>query len=134
MFFSWIIILTLLFIQGGSRSLKILISSGIKFVIILRIVSLKIKICLLTQLAPDEILELMLCTCSRKYNLGSCSRIGNSLMCTDTSSKQDWNNAMVVEEWKWRGKWIMDCYRVARFFTLRFLILSNFLWDGWDLF
>ena len=52
------IVFTLLFIQGGSRSLKILVSWGIKFVIILRIVSLKIEICLLTPLLEEALSQL----------------------------------------------------------------------------
>ena len=48
--FFWIIVFTLLFIQGVSRSLRILVSWGIKLVVILRIVSLKIEICFLTPL------------------------------------------------------------------------------------
>ena len=50
------------------------------------------------QPAPNEILELMICTCNRKCTVGSCPFIDSSLMCTDACSKQDCDNMMVAEE------------------------------------
>ena len=50
------------------------------------------------QLAPDKILGLMFCTFSRKYAVGSCPCIDNSLICTGACTKQDCKNMMVVEE------------------------------------
>ena len=58
MFFSWIIVLTLLFIQRGTQFLKILISWGIKFLMILRLVSLKTNICLFVPLLEKTLSQL----------------------------------------------------------------------------
>ena len=50
------------------------------------------------QPATDEMLELMLFTCSRKYTMGLCPCIENSLMLTDTCTKPGGDNTIVVEE------------------------------------
>ena len=51
-------VFTVIFIQGGSRSLKILVSWGINFVMILRIVSPRIEICLFTLLLEKALSQL----------------------------------------------------------------------------
>ena len=56
--FFWIIVFNFLFIQRGSWLLKILVSLGIKFVMILGIVSLKIEICLLTSMLEKALSQL----------------------------------------------------------------------------
>ena len=50
------------------------------------------------QPATDEMLELMFCTCNRKYTIGLCPCIDNSLMFTDTCTEPGGDNTMIVEE------------------------------------
>ena len=42
--------------------------------------------------APDEVLEMMFCTCERKCILGSCPFVDNSLKCTDACFSHDCEN------------------------------------------
>ena len=48
--------------------------------------------------APDEVLEMMFCTCTRKCVRGSCPCVDNSLKCTDACSKQNCDNFQSNEE------------------------------------
>ena len=48
--------------------------------------------------APEEILELMFCSCSRKCSPGSCPCIDNSLPCTDACLNQNCENIPINEE------------------------------------
>ena len=42
--------------------------------------------------APDEVLDMMFCSCPRKCIAGSCPCIDNSLCCTDACTKQNCEN------------------------------------------
>ena len=42
--------------------------------------------------APDEVLEMMFCTCMKKCVRGSCQCVDNSLQCTDACVKHDCDN------------------------------------------
>ena len=42
--------------------------------------------------APEEILQLMFCTCPRKCLPDSCPCVDNGLLCTDACTKQDCEN------------------------------------------
>ena len=42
--------------------------------------------------APEEVLALMFCTCSRKCVVETCPGIGNGLFCTDACTKTDCEN------------------------------------------
>ena len=42
--------------------------------------------------APDEVLDMMFCTCTKKCERGSCPCVDNSLKCTDACTKQNCEN------------------------------------------
>ena len=48
--------------------------------------------------APEEVLQLMFCTCPRKCVQGKCNCIDNGLRCTDACVKQDCENFLLSEE------------------------------------
>ena len=48
--------------------------------------------------APDEVLEMMFCTCSRKCVRGSCPCVDNSLKCTDACTNHSCDNFQSNEE------------------------------------
>ena len=47
--------------------------------------------------APDEVLELMFCTCSRNCVQGKCPCVDNGLLRTDACAKQQFENFMCFE-------------------------------------
>ena len=53
--------------------------------------------------APDEVLEMMFCTCMRKCERGSCLCVDNSLKCTDACSKQNCDNFLSNTEIQFNG-------------------------------
>ncbi len=48
--------------------------------------------------APDEVLEMMFCTCPRKCERGSCPCADNSLKCTDACTNQNCDNFQSNED------------------------------------
>lgn len=48
--------------------------------------------------APDEVLEMMFCTCLKKCVRGSCPCVDNSLKCTDACTNHECDNFQSNEE------------------------------------
>ena len=46
--------------------------------------------------SPDEVLEMMFCTCSRNCVQGKCPCIDNGLLCTDACAKQECGNFVLL--------------------------------------